>query len=166
LSHFQSRRLKRHQYLIQAGDVVTSSYWVAEGFLKAYYVDTLGKEHIVQFGMEDWWITDYEAFTTGRPAKLHVDCLEPSELFYITLADREKLCAESHKMANFFREKISLGYIGLQNRILTLLTSSPRERYEELQVKYPGLLQRASKTLIASYLGVSRETLSRLNSKK
>jgi CRP-like cAMP-binding protein len=162
-SHFHSKKLRKHQYLIEAGEYVENSYWVVSGFLKAYYVDASEKEHTLSFAMEDWWITDYEAYITRTMSRIFVDSIEASEVLYISLDDREKLCNELHKMANFFREKVDMGYVGLQNRILTLLTTNAKERYDELLLKNPELFQRASKTLIASYLGVSRETLSRLN---
>jgi CRP/FNR family transcriptional regulator len=85
---------------------------------------------------------------------------------YISFGDREELCASSHKMANFFRIKSNKGYVGLQQRISSLLSSSAEERFNQLAAQHPDLFQRVPKTLIASYLGVSRETLSRFNSNR
>ncbi len=163
-SHFKIRKLKKHQYIIQEGDFVKNDFWVISGLLKAYYTDDRGKEHILQFAMEDWWITDYQAYFHKTKATINVDCIEPTELYYISLSDREKICKDLHKMANFFRIKSNNGYVALQERILTLLSTNSKERYNILLNKYPTLFQRVSKSLIASYLGVSRETLSRLNS--
>ena len=165
LSHFNRKELKKHQYIVQEGELVNKDFWVLNGLLKAYYTDDNGKQYILQFAMEDWWITDYRAYFNKTKATINVDCLEPTELLYITLSDREKICSELHKMANFFRIKSSNGYVALQDRILTLLSTNSKERYFQLLDKYPQLYQRVPKTLIASYLGVSRETLSRLNSK-
>jgi len=165
LSHFKIKELKKHQYIVQEGELVNKDFWVLSGLLKAYYTDNNGKQHILQFAMEDWWITDYRAYFNKTKATINVDCLEATELLYITLSDREKICSELHKMSNFFRIKSSNGYVALQDRILTLLSTNSKERYLQLLDKYPQLYQRVPKTLIASYLGVSRETLSRLNSK-
>jgi CRP-like cAMP-binding protein len=162
LSHFTTRKLKKHQFLIQEGNPVTHDHWVLKGLLKAYHTDDNGKEHILQFAMEDWWITDYQAYQHQSAATIHIDCLEDAELLCISLHNREKLCADLHKIEHFFRKKTSAGYVALQRRILSLLNSNIRQRYDQLLAQYPQLVQRVPKTLIAAYLGVSRETLSRL----
>lgn len=164
ISHFKSKSLDKHQYIVQEGEFIDKDFWVFKGLLKAYYTDKNGKRHVLQFAMEDWWITDYYAFFNKTKANISVDCLEPSELLYITLSDRDKICRELHKMSDFFRVKASVGYVSLQGRVLSLLSSNSKERYTQLVTKYPQLLQRVPKSLIASYLGVTRETLSRLNS--
>jgi len=164
LSHFTTKRLKKNQFLIQEGDIVTNDYFVVRGLLKASHVDQEGKEHIMQFALEDWWVTDYQAYFNQTNSTLNIDCIEPSELLGISFQNREKLCADLHKMDRFFRKKSNAGYVALQRRILSLLNSNAKERYEQLLYHYPKLFQRVPKTLIASYLGVSRETLSRLSS--
>ncbi|BDD10844.1 hypothetical protein FUAX_32760 [Fulvitalea axinellae] len=103
-------------------------------------------------------------FVKGTVAKTSVDCLEDCELLYITRDNREKLTSEMHKMERFWAKKSKLGRIAQQNRILSLLKNSARERYDFLMSQYPQLIHRIPKKLIASYLGVSRETLSRLQS--
>lgn len=164
LSHFTSRKLKKHQYLIQTGDAVSHSYFVVSGLLKLVHADAAGKEHIMQFAMEDWWVSDYQAYHYHTPATLSLDCIEDTEVLCLSLENSEKLCADLHKMEHFFRRKSNFGYVGLQQRILSLLTTSTKERYEQLLAQYPSLFQRVPKTLLASYLGVTRETLSRLSS--
>lgn len=116
----------------------------------------------MQFALEDWWVTDFQAYFHETYATIYVDCIEASELLGISLYNREKLCAELHKMEHFFRKKSNAGYVALQGRILSFLNNNPQERYQQFFSQYPQLFQRIPKTLIASYLGVSRETLSRL----
>ena len=164
LSHFEQVNKRKHQYLVQEGEVVNKEYWIVKGCVKSYYLDTDGKEHILRFAMEQWWITDYESFVKQIPSKIYVDCLEDCELLYITFENRDKLTAQMHKMERFWAKKSKLGRIALQNRVLSLLKNSAKERYDLLLEQYPKLIQRVPKKLIASYLGVSRETLSRLNS--
>lgn len=161
-SHFTPRKLKKRQFLIQEGDSVKNHYWVYKGLLKSSYTDESGKEHILQFAMEDWWISDYLALYNHTPASLSVDCIEDSEVLALSDDDRQKLTREIHAFSNFFLQKKNGGYVGLQQRILLLLFKNPRERYERLQQLQPRLLQRVPKTLLAAYLGVSRESLSRL----
>ena len=161
LSHFTTKKLRKHQFLIQEGDNVTNDYFVVKGLLKAYHIDKEDKEYILQFAMEDWWITDYQAYFSQSKATLNIDCIEEVEVLCLSLHNRDKICAELHKIEHFFRRKSNMGYVALQRRILSMLNSNAKERYEQLLSQYPNLFQRVPKTLIASYLGVSRETLSR-----
>jgi CRP-like cAMP-binding protein len=162
--HFTFRKVKKHQYLIQEGDSIINAYFVISGLLKLSYTDTNDKEHILHFAMEDWWVSDYQAYFTRSKASMSLDCLEDAEVLYISLEDNEKLFAGLPKMEHFFLKKSHFGYIASQQRILSLLTTSAKDRYEQLLKQYPTLIQRVNKTLLASYLGVSRETLSRLSS--
>ena len=161
-SHFTYKKFKKHQFVVQEGSPVPNSFLVAKGSLKSYHTDDNGKEHILQFGFENWWITDFHAHSNETPATINVDCMEDSELYCLSLQNREKLCNEMHKVARFFLTKTNNGYLALQQRILSLLNSNAKERYEQLLRLYPGILNKVPKQLIAAYLGVSRETLSRL----
>jgi cAMP-binding proteins - catabolite gene activator and regulatory subunit of cAMP-dependent protein kinases len=164
LSHFTTKKLKKHQFLVQEGDLVANDHFVVKGLLKASFTSEDGKENILQFAMEDWWVTDFQAYFNQTNATLTISCIEDVEVLCLSLVNREKLCAELHKVEHFFRRKSNFGYIALQGRILSLLNSNAKERYEQLLLQYPTLFQRVPKTLIASYLGVSRETLSRFSS--
>ena len=164
LNHFEETKKRKHQYIVQEGEIVNKEYWIIKGCLKSYFVDNTGKEHILQFGMENWWITDYESFVKQTKSKTSIDCIEDSELLYISFENREKLTAQMHKMERFWAKKSKFGRIALQNRVLSLLHNSTKERYGLLLEQYPQLFQRVPKKMIAAYLGVSRETLSRLDS--
>ncbi|RYU92979.1 Crp/Fnr family transcriptional regulator [Emticicia agri] len=161
LSHFVSKKFKKHQFVVQEGQVVAHDFFILSGCLKSYSTDVNGKEHIIQFGMPDWWITDYQAYYGQSVATMNIDCIEPSELLCLSYANREKLCAEYHKIEHFFRKKTNKRNVALQQRILSLLSSTAQERYDQLLQQYPELFQKVPKHLIASYLGVTRETLSR-----
>lgn len=162
LAHFTSKKVRKHQFLIEEGEPVLHEFFVVKGCLKAFNIDLEGKEHIIQFALEDWWISDYLAFFNEVPATMLLSSLEEGELLTISLANRDKLCAEMHKIEHFFRLKITSGFIAMQQRILASMNLSVQERYEKLLKLYPNLSQRVPKQAIASYLGVTRETLSRL----
>ena len=162
LSHFSAKAFKKHQYVLQAGNPAPNDHFVIKGLLKSFYLDETGKSHILQFAMEDWWISDPQAYHNHVAATLNIDCLEDTQVYVISLDNREKLCADSRKMEYFFRKKTQAGYIALQKRIQSLMSQSAKERYEQFLQMYPQLSQRLPKTLIASYLGISRETLSRI----
>jgi CRP-like cAMP-binding protein len=162
LSHLQVKHFKKHQFLIQEGQPVTYCYFVASGLLKLFYTQESGKQHIVSFAMEEGWESDFQAFFTRTKATLSLDCLEDTVVFCLSLDDYYKLCAGLHKFERFFLQLALFGSMAAQQRILSLLTTQVKERYERFLKQYPSLVQRMPRTLLASYLGVSRETLSRL----
>jgi len=164
LSHFTSKKYKKHQFIIQEGEPVNYSYFVVSGLLKLVHTDASGREYIVSFAMEDWWESDFQALHSRTNATMSLVCLEDTEVYCLSLENYQKLCAGMHKMEHFFLMKANGGHIGSQQRILSLITSTAQERYEELLERYPSLFQRVSKAHLASYLGVSRETLSRFSS--
>lgn len=163
LAHFTSRTLKKHQYLVQAGDPAPNDHFVVKGLLRSFYLDDAGKTHILQFAMEDWWISDPQAYHNKVNATLNIDCLEDTQVLFISIDNREKLCADLKKMEYFFMKKTTAGYIALQRRILSLMSQNAEERFAQFVQLYPTLLQRVPKALIASYLGITRETLSRIS---
>lgn len=164
LTYFNYKKFKKHQFVIQEGQLAEYDYFILSGCLKSYSTDINGKDHIIQFGLPDWWITDYQAYYFQQKATVCIDCIEASEVLCLSYANREKLCSEFHKMEHFFRKKTNRRNVALQQRILSLLSSSAKERYDQLLEQYPELFQKVPKQLIAAYLGVTRETLSRFKS--
>ncbi len=161
-SHFTCESYKKREFLFQQGENVKNSYFVVSGLLMLVYDDAEGKQHIISFAMEDWWESDFLAFHTQTKATLSLQCLEDTDVCCLSLHNYQKLCAGLQKMEHFFLTKANAGHIASQRRILSFLTSQAKARYEQLLQRYPALIQRVPKTLLASYLGVSRETLSRL----
>lgn len=161
-AQFEYRKFRKHQYLTQVGEPVKHHYFVLSGLLKLVFTTENGKQHIVSFAAEDWWESDFYAFFTQTKATMSLECIEDTEVLCLSLDGYRYLCATFHKMEHFFLEKANYGFIGAQRRIISSLTSDAKERFEQLQKQYPFLIQRIPKSLIAAYLGVSRETLSRL----
>ncbi|MBC8152006.1 MAG: Crp/Fnr family transcriptional regulator [Bacteroidetes bacterium] len=164
LAHMTEKNFRKHQFLIQEGERVRYAYFVVSGLLKLTYTDESGKSHIVSFAMEDWWESDFNAFFNQTEATLSLDCLEDTAVFCFSLADFQRLCTGLPKFERFFVHLAIAGSVAAQQRILSLLTTNAQEWYEQLIKLYPTLVQRVSKAMLASYLGVSRETLSRLTS--
>jgi CRP-like cAMP-binding protein len=161
LKYFSTKKLKKNQVLINASDLVLHTYWVKKGLLASSFTDDTGKEHMIQFAIENCWITDQDAFYNKTKAIFNIVAFEETELLSLSYENREKLCATVHKMESFFRKKANDSFVKQQKRLLTYLTSDARERFDLLTKEYPGLLQRLSKKTLAAYLGVTRETLSR-----
>jgi CRP-like cAMP-binding protein len=163
-SHFTTQHFKKHDFLIIEGQPVLYTYFVLSGLVKLLHTDDAAKEHIVAFAMEDWWESDFMAFYNGTKATMSLQCLEDTTVLCLTLQGYNSLCAGMHKMEHFLLMKANAGHIAAQQRILSFLTLNAKQRYEILLKRYPSLFQRVPKTQLASYLGVSRETLSRLSS--
>ena len=164
LTQFQTGDFNKGDFIFQKGDHVMHAYFIVSGLVKLIYLDEKVNEHIVSFAMEDWWESDFNAFFNQSEANYSLKCLEATNVFYISLEGYEKLCKQFPKMQSFWLQKSIGGFVSSQRRILSLLTTSPKERYDQFLKEYPSLAQRVAKTQIAAYLGVSRETLSRLYS--
>lgn len=163
LANTNIRHFKKHQIILHQGDLALQEYLVLEGLLRVTKLDTTGKEHILQFGMENRWITDSEAYYSQSTATLTIDCLEDTTAFSLTLKQRETVCKLVPKMETYFLKIATRSFVDLQKRILCFLSSHAADRYHHILMVYPGLIHRVPKAMIASYLGVSRETLSRLS---
>lgn len=162
-TYFSPKAVNKKEYLINRGNKVISEFLVVQGCLKAFTFDESGKEHIIQFAMENWWISDYPAFAKQAEGEMCVQALENCIVLELSFADKLEMVSKVPPMIDFFGRKSFSGYVALQNRVLSLMKNSPKEKYELLLSQYPELFQRVSKTMIAHYLGVSRETLSRLH---
>jgi CRP-like cAMP-binding protein len=166
-SHFKEESFKKGQVIIAEGDKVEREYFVLTGFLKAFFINDEAKMFILQFSMPTWWTSDYSALYNKTRATINIDCITDATILSISNTDREKLCNTLHEAEHFFRWRTNRGYIAVQKRLLSLMNSDARSRYEELLGQYPALYDVVPKHLLAAYLGVSRETLSRLyNSSK
>jgi CRP-like cAMP-binding protein len=162
-SHFNYQSYKKGQSIITAGDLVTHEYFVLSGCLKSFYINDDLKMLILQFAMPTWWTSDFNALYTHAKATINVDCISDAEVLCLSNDDREKLCSEIHQLEHFFRWRTNKGYVAAQKRLLSFMNNDAKHRYEELLKMYPQLYNIVPKNLIAAYLGVSRETLSRLH---
>lgn len=161
-SFFRPISFKKKQTIITIGDTVDCEYFVLSGCLKTFVVNDDLKMHILQFATQTWWASDYNALYNAKKATVNLDCVSDTRALCLFAEDREKVCQEIHEVETFLRWRSNKGYVALQKRILSLLNNDARSRYEELIQQYPNLYNLVPKHLIAAYLGVSRETLSRL----
>jgi CRP-like cAMP-binding protein len=161
-SHFKNQKFQKGQAIIAEGDLVDYEYFVVSGCLKSYFINDDRKMFILQFAMPTWWTSDYNALYNHTKATINVDCVTDSEVLCLNNEDREKLCNELHNVEHFFRWRTNRGYVEAQKRLLTFVNYNVKYRYEELLKLCPELYNMVPKNLIAAYLGVSRETLSRL----
>lgn len=156
------KKLRKRQYLLQAGDVCKVETFVIKGCLRAYTVDDKGHEHIAMFAIEGWWISDFYSLLTGSEAAQNIDALEDSEVFCIEKTDLENLYLQVPKFERLFRILLQNAFVAHQQRILAGISQTAEERYKSFIGKYPTIEQRVPQHQIASYLGITPETISRI----
>ncbi|MDQ6845893.1 MAG: Crp/Fnr family transcriptional regulator [Bacteroidota bacterium] len=159
------KKLRKKQYLLQDGDVCKTIAFVEKGALREYSVDENGAEHIIQFAIEGWTISDMFSFLTGEPATYNIDAIEDSELVLISKSANEELMQRFHKYETYTRLQITGAYLAMQKRLNSINTLSLEEQYLNFTTLYPNIVQRVPQHMIASYMGLQPETLSRIRRK-
>ena len=162
---FKERRIKRKQFILQEGEICKHNTYVLEGCFRMYLVDPNGKEHNLQFAIENWWIGDLGSFHSNSPSKLNVEAIESSIILQANKEDQLKLFTDYPKFNQIFRVLAENSMIGLQKRVLQNISSTAEERYLDFLKRHPQLFNRISNVQIASYLGVTPEFLSAVRKK-
>jgi CRP-like cAMP-binding protein len=150
------------QFLLKPGTYVKHEYFVIEGCLKAYYIDSKGNKHIIQFAIENWWIGDFDAFNNQVPSRLYIEAIEDAQLVSINYKDLQNIYKEAPIFERYFRLLTTQAFISQRKRILSTLEKNTQERYLEFCASYPNIKDRVPNYNIANYLGVSPENLSRV----
>jgi CRP-like cAMP-binding protein len=159
---FIPKKLRKRQYLLQEGDICRYTAFVEKGMLRTFTVDEKGNEPILQFSMEGWWIADLYSFLTEEPSPYNIEALEDCELLLINKENWEILLAKVPAFERYFRILIQNNLIATQRRLMSSLSESAEEKYTKLIHNFPGCIQRVPQHMIASYLGITPETLSRI----
>jgi len=157
---FKSKKVKRRQFILQEGDVCNKNTFVVEGCFRMYYTDDEGKEHNLQFAVENWWIGDLQSFHSGTSSKLWIEALEKSEILQIDKEDQYELYIKYPKFNRIFRVLAENALVSYQTRVLRDISTTAEERYLDFAERYPQFFNRISNVQIASYLGVTPEFLS------
>lgn len=161
-SFFTSKKLRKRQYLLQEGDVCNRLAFVEKGALYSYSIDAKAAQHVIQFAFEGWWMADLYSFFTKEPSRLNIEPLEDCELLLLDRDQHQQLLREVPAYETYTRILYQNAYIALQRRIEGTLGLSAEEKYIRLIDQYPTTLNRVPLHLIAAYLGVTPETLSRI----
>lgn len=159
---FEPRQLARHEVLGRVGDVARVGAFVARGCLRSFVVDEKGKEHIVQFAPENWWISDQNSLNRQEPAQFSIDAVEDSEVLLFDATFFRKLSQLTPTFTEFFHRLLQNNVRTLQRRLVLTLSASAEQRYVDFLQTYPTLARRLPQRMIASYLGVTPESLSRI----
>lgn len=161
-SYLTLKKIRKRQYLLQEGDICKSVAFVEKGALRLYRVNEDGTEHIVEFALEGLFLADLYSFLTNEPSIYNIDAIEDSELVLITKSASEELRSLSSKYKDFIYYVVSDAYIALQRRMTSIICLTLEERYKDFSKNYPDIIQRVPQHMIASYMGLTPETLSRV----
>ena len=162
---FKERRVKRRQFILQEGDICKHHTFVVEGCFRMYMVDEKGKDHNLQFAIENWWIADIGSFYSEEPSRLYIEALENSIVLQLKKEDQIKLFDDNPTFNRIFRVLTERALVSAQRRILQNISSTAEERYLDFLKRYPHFFNRISNVQIASYLGVTPQFFSSLKKK-
>ncbi len=159
---FIPKKIRKRQYLLKQGDVCKTFAFITKGAIRQYMVDEKGIEHTVQLGIENWWVGDRESWSTLSPSIYNIEAWEDSELLLINREDGMKLVRQFPAFNEMITQLDERHMIATQKRITSSISFTAEKRYTEFVSCHPDFLQRFPLHMIASYLGITKDTLSRV----
>lgn len=158
--------LKKKQFILQPGEICRANYFVSRGCLRLYFINRNGQEQITQFGIENWWITDYSSLETGQPSNYYLQAIEDAELISISKKTYDDLLLKVPKMERYFRLVLQKAHTAMMRRFEYIRDQTDEERYRQFVALFPGFVQRIPQYMLASYLGFTPQFLSKIRSRK
>lgn len=159
---FKKVTFKKGAVVLRNNEDVMYQYYVLSGCLRAFFIDNKGKEHTVQFAVNDWWISDYIGYFSETKSVLTIACIEDAILLRVSKKNIEQTYDQIPKIERFFRKKMERSFVSFQKRIIANLSQSAKERYQNFIKTYPNIEQHVKNYHIASFLGITTESLSRI----
>jgi CRP-like cAMP-binding protein len=156
------KKIKRRKFLLQEGVIWRYYAFVLKGLLRTYSIDDRGIEHIIDFSLENTWTGDMESYSSETPSHLNIDALEDSEVILISKVNFEKLLTEIPELSKFMKKIFEISFIESQNRVLSNISLTSEQKYTNFLHKFQDAHSRFPQHMIASYMGISAETLSRI----
>ncbi|WP_179346008.1 Crp/Fnr family transcriptional regulator [Winogradskyella ursingii] len=153
---------KKGEKVFESGDIVNNMYYIWSGCLRTYCIEENGKEHTLQFGIKDWWITDFSAFFSRSEAMMNLEVIENAKIYKLSIQDWQNLCNDIVSINTYGRNKLESAFSMFQRRILSNMSLSAQVRYKNFVKQYPDIEAKVKNYHIASYLGITNESLSRI----
>ncbi len=162
LSISDSRQLKKGDFILKSGEIVKKTYFIIDGCLRSYLYDQSGKEHTIQFATKNWWISDYRAYFSRKTASLNIECIANAHVIEMNWSDLDWIYNKFPTVESFQKTNLEKHLVSLNTRIQSQLELGAEERYLKFIKDYPEVAEYAQNKHIASYLGISPQSLSRL----
>jgi len=165
LSVLRTKTVKKKSIILSENKVSTHATFVLKGCLKAYTVNDNGFEHIIQFAPEDWWVTDMYSFISQKPGNIIIEAIENSEVVQLSRADQLRLFDDIPAFERYFRIITEKSLVSYRTRLMDNMSLTATERYAGFCEQYPTLITKLPQKLIASYIGVTPEFLSKMRAR-
>jgi len=162
IAAFHPKKLRKKQYFLEEGNVCKYVGFIVKGAMRQYSVDDKGVEHIIHLYIENWWVSDRESAVMLTPSKYNIDAWEDTQLLVATVADMLDLMEKIPSFGQMTRLMDQRSFIASQRRLNSTISNSAEKRYQEFVENHPQFIQRFPQHLIASFLGITKETLSRI----
>ncbi|WP_345953342.1 Crp/Fnr family transcriptional regulator [Mucilaginibacter sp. PAMB04168] len=165
-AYLKYEELSKTKYLLSEGDICNAQYFVVEGCIRMYFIKENGVEQIVQFGIDNWWISDYTSFTLHNPSQFYLQTVQRSKVITLTQAKQDELLDKLPKLERYFRRIYQRAYAAAQTRLIFFTDLSGEEKYHHFASRFPDFVQRIPQYMLASYLGFTPEFLSKVRAKR
>ncbi len=166
ISALELRDVKKKEHLLRAGEVCRENYFINKGCFRLYLITPKGVEQVIQFGIENWWITEYFSLKTGQPSEFYLQATENAQVVVLKRLKEDELFAKIPQLEKYFRLVLEKAYSAQLNRIHYIFNLTGEEQYRMMSEKYPEFVQRIPQYMLASFLGITPEFLSMLRAKK
>lgn len=165
-SYLTVKEVKKKEHLLREGEVCQENYFIVEGLFRLYLITSKGVEQVIQFGIENWWITEYNSYKSGQPSGFYLQAIEKAKVVAINRNVQEELFEKIPQLEKYFRQVLERAYSAQLTRIHYIFNLTGEENYWLMVNKYPGFVQRVPQYMLASFLGITPEFLSMLRAKK
>ncbi len=165
-SKLKVTEVKKKEFLLASGKICRANYFVSKGLLRLYFINKKDQEQITQFGLEGWWITDYDSLDTQKPSRFFIQAIEDAEVIAWTPETQSELTRAVPQLETYFRKILQRAYTAAQRRIVYIIDYTDEERYRLFNASYPDFIQRVPQYMLASYLGFTPQFLSKIRAKK
>lgn len=165
-SKLRLTQIKKKDFLLSAGKICRANYFVSSGLLRLYFINKKEQEQITQFGLEGWWITDYDSLDSQKPSRFYIQAVEDADVIAWSRETQEELIRAIPQLERYFRLILQRAYAATQRRIEYIYSQTDEERYRHFSNLFPEFLQRVPQYMLASYLGFTPQFLSKIRAKK
>jgi CRP/FNR family transcriptional regulator len=166
LATLKTQTLKKKDFLLTPGKVCRANYFVSKGLLRLYFVNKKELEQITHFGLEGWWLSDYDSLDTQKPSRFYLQALEDTEVMVWNIEVQAQLTEQIPQLDTYFRNILQRAYAASQRRIEFLHSNTDEERYRNFSSRFPSFVQRVPQYMLASYLGFTPQFLSKIRGKR
>jgi CRP/FNR family transcriptional regulator len=165
-STLRHKKVRKKEFLLKEKEVCTANHFVLKGCFRMYFIQENGVEQIIQFAIENWWITDFQSLDWEQPSHYYIQAVEPSEIAILDRRVTAEVCDRIPKLDRYFRLIVQRAFAASQQNLLFIYTFSGEERYHHFNQAFPEFVQRVPQYMVASYLGFTPEFVSKIKSRR